>query len=528
MASSARGGLNNMAEGGKVASEGVLKAAAGFAVLGLAVNAMLSKNKDWQQATGRLTGELSRLGDSIASTVGPKASKFVDAFTIGMVYLSHLISGAVAPALATLMKVIDRVIQRIGVAAEILEKLWSGDVRGALDQYKAAVLSFPDELAGALADIKTGMADLGTAMDDASDAAFEAWKRQRDGIDDTVEGLKKAVAYYKELHAVASTPLPGTGQNWSKYNPEDLRDAAGTPSAGRAGWMPDDEPEPQAPYKHEDLVAAAGTEPLSGKANPVSASIAKAGSGVMGGMTAMMGYFGAIHGAVAGILEFMKTFGDQSVQDAQLVIDTVMGLGDQFMKTIIDVPMMIISKFPDMLASILTLIPRIILGLIASGPKIIAGVVKAIVSLPKTIIDEFQYMFEQFWIDMKQFFNDLFDFKGKNGGFLGTNLGKEAEQKRFLFIHIGGKSDSQMATSEFNAQNAVEGGGGSVSPPRTHPSSQTSRMAGSTSRTSRSSSPANVTINVQGVRDVDDLVRKARTRLGSYGIGLTLDPYRGG
>lgn len=463
--------LRGAAQQGEQASAGLFRAAAAFTFAGVAIHQTLKSNEEYQQSTVRLVNELGRLRASIADAIGPGVAKFIDSFTIGLTYIATLVTGTVGPAFTTLMGIVDIFTERVGESLRAWKLIFAGDFAGAA----GIIAGHKEAFQAILAEAKLGFNAIDKARDTAFTAAFNAWREQVDGIKDVADGVRQTVA---ETKAIAVAPPPQARITSSTSIAPDQ--ATVTPVVSGLD-------------KATAVLEGMGTD---------TASILK-----------MIPVYGQFLSAIWSLVSQMEATSKNVMRE---LIDFGTNLDDQLDATITQIPDMLIRALPDLVASLITLIPRLILDLVASGPLLFASLIEALIDMPKTIASSFFQMFAEFWARIKASLDRVTGvLSNKDGQFLGTGLGARSEgNRRFLGIRIpkldtgGTVTRSGLALvhrgEEFSGVGRHRqplGGGGSVT--------------------------NHVTFNVTPTQDVDRFVREVRARLGTLGVGLTLDPRTG-
>lgn len=507
--SGARSGLASVGEHGKTAAEGVFKAAAGFAALGYATHSVLKSNEQYEQSTARLMIASQKLGTQIADALGPSVAKFIDSFTIGLVYIANLMGGVVGPAVSTLSNVVGRLTDALGHSLTAWKRIATGDFSGAAESIKANHAA----LFGLVDDVKEGFAGIDKARDDAFKAAFEAWRRQVDGIKDVVGEIQKSYAdIVTTISGIRSTQLQGFVEQ-----------------------APGGIPMGQQVTDHIEVTPDTGlqTQQVNETKNVVE-GVTGVTTAIQGGATAMLAMMGPWGAMIAGIFTVMQNLSNIVESTNQMAIDTLRNFSSQFKDVVGRLTRDLLDALPQMITDFSTLIPEMANSILESMPEIIEGLVIAILKTPAMVVEGIWNSLKNVWEMAKDWFDKALDWlqnafgggkdnnilTGKDGKWLGTSFaGKENEGNRSLFGfdlpsfdtggHVSRTGLAQVHAGEFvvNAQTMrqlQQGGGG------------------------RQVTSANVTIHVHGTNDVEQLVRDIRAKLGTYGIGLTLNPYTGG
>lgn len=499
MASSARSGFNDAAEGAKNAGEGAAKAGAAFAIAGLAVHTLLKDQQDYQQASARLISTVKDLGKTISEALGPSVADFLDRFTVGLSYIGTLATGVIGPAFTVLAQLFGKFSERVVESLKAWKMIMTGDFSGAAD-----VLAGHANAMQEIVDIaKSGFAEIGEVQRKAFDAAFATWKKQVDGVSDLVG---KAGQSYADVVQPISGLRPGPGGAFSTDVPMGQVVGSGFTGINQGGGV----------GALEDINLTQQQE--FGLLNDTASAIESGIGGVLG----MIPVFG---GFLEGIWGFLKDFGGISMNIVDELIGFVTGLADQFETIIVDVPVKLIDAMPDMIASIVALIPRIILDIIASGPRIFAAIVQAIIELPATIGREFVAAFEQLALDIKEALNFVPGSKNTQENAAGQVAGLTSS------AHGANMAAIQEMAEQASRRAPRALGGGLVAQPglaMVH-RGEVIQRANDVRRGAAGGTQISIgTIVMQGVQDMDGFIREMRKRFGPYGVGLTLDPLRGG
>lgn len=491
LGSAGRSSLNALGDHGKQAAEGAFKAAAGFAAAGFALHTVLAHQQDYEQSVARLRISAQALGQDIADAIGPGVASFIDRFTIGFTYLGTLLTGTIGPAFTTLIEVVGIFADRVAESLKAWKLIASGQFSAAaeiLAGHKAALGDIVDSA-------KEGFAAIGKAQEGAVDAAFAAWRRQADGIKDvflTIEDQAKAAeARHKALVAAAGT-TPGAGYSGRGVAPgirsyED-KVADGTISTGQGsgseGWEP----------------VASGVD----KATEVLGNVEMGVSGILE-MIPLYGKF------LAGIWDFVSHMREISINIIDEITSFFSTLGDQTASTITEIPAMLIRALPKIITGIATLIPEMVLAFIAQTPVFTAAVVEAIIELPQALVEGFKTMFQDFWNQITASIDKITGaLSNKDGQFLGTGLGAKSEgHRRFLGVHIP-KLDSGGRITQTGLMVGHKG--------------EVYSSPGVSRTTNQSHGPTNITMVMNGINNPDQFLRETRSRLGSFGVGLTFSP----
>ncbi len=490
---SARAGLAGLGEHGGQAAEGALKAAAGFAALGFGVHSLLKDQQDYEQATARLIIQGQKLAKTLADTWGPTVANMIDRCTIGVAYLGNLIIGSVAPAVSMLASLFVNLGTVALSSLKAIALFKAGDFRGAAENVAAA----RDSMSAMVADVKKGFAEIDVARNTAFSAAFEAWKQQVDGIKDVVGGIK---ADYASIVTLISGVRPG-GQAGYRA---DL--------VGAGGMMGKTSTAHISPTTRESVAAPEVVSAV----DQTTAAI----EGVGGGITSIVGMIPVYGQMLAAIWGAAKSIGTDSMAYADEIVSVLSGAGKQLAMTVSDVPMQIVNGLPDIATEIATSFPRLVLELVASVPKITIGIIKAIANLPHAIGWEFQKMVTHLWTEVKQAFEDLGNI------FPVDPKKKAARQDRIRMATeagVFGSASAQLAQISKMASGGDIGRSGLAfvhQGERITPAREV-RQGGAQTNVS-------ITLHAHGITDPDQLIRHMQKRLGTYGVGLSLEPRRGG
>lgn len=504
-ANAARSGLGGVAEGGKLAAEGTLKAAAAFAAGGYALNALLDRSREYHASISTLQTALGGLADSIASTFGPAAADLVDRFTIGLVGLQAQLTSATTK---------DK-LRNLALA-------WGG--HGNLFSAAGDLFDASDDQA-----VKDAVQSYMRLMEASREAAtFVGPTLEMIGqtTDDLAKSTDKATASL-EGYIAATRQLPGVRTGAS---------ASDLPQGFRGPLTPEEQ-------KH----FSGSTGPTKGQDNYVAEQVEETRNVVAG----VSGVVGAIQGGTSSILSTLGPIGAMigAIFDALSNIDVLVKgfqdqvynfattLGDKMDTLLTDLAANGEKMLSEIIPALNALPFNIVASLIEGAPQLFAEAIKSLVMIPIKTVEGFRDIFA----DFPQAFADAFmDAVRDLTSFFGA--GRDNPQLQ----QAAGASRAQMtganpAMQEWATQQAAaqrgrgnidkfESGGmvHQTGPAILHrgerviPAHQVRQMG------SQQPSVSNITINVNGVRNVDDLARQIRSRLGPYGVGLSLEPHRGG
>lgn len=488
--------INAFDEGLEKAVEGTAKVAGGLALVGVALHSMMAENHAYKQSVRHLVDEVSRIGTSLGDELAPAASSFIKDFTVGLVFLTHLMKGIVSNAISHTgsLLIAQGTLVKESLAAGFKDQMGKqlGLDLGA-DESIAKARKALEDLRKEQVDSFTGVQD---AIKAARDAAEEAFKRQSKDIIYETDKVREAYADVVETISGLRGPAGDRGEFTTRAPIMGTSQNSGLPGPVQVD--------------SEELSAA-----LEGQTTQLGGLLernAVAMEAVGGGVSGVLNLIPVFGGYLAGIWEVLSNFGGITESIVNELMSFFDNLGAQFRTILIDLPLKIIENGPRLIAEIIGLIPRIILQMIASAPMIFAEVIEAIFDLPAQIGREFGAMFQQFVEDIKEAFGKIGDlFTGKEGKFLGTSLaGKENAGNRSLFgIKLPSFDDGGRVTRTGLAM--VHAG---------------EEYSGVGRRLGGRQQPTSVVVNLHahGISDPDRLIREFQKRLGTLGIGLSLEP----
>lgn len=483
-AASARAGLNSIAESAGQAAEGAGKVLAAMALLAYGTNAILKANDDWAQSVARLQKTLEDLGETVADTFGPDASKFIDDFNVGLAYLGDLAARGVGPALAGLRSILASFREMPEV--KFLLKLAQGDLAGAFLEVVGE--GEPPNLKPYVDQLIAAYKGLQDAHTDAMNHAYTVFKRIKDGVSD-IEGKTKEVdtPLGKALDPVVDALLKLSFQiDRMPDIVQGLTDAV-------------------VPMQQiiQDLTIglAAG-------------AVNQANDALSGGLTGILEAFGGPLGSlVAAVLGLLKNLPDLAAGLMGEVIALVTDLPNQLGNLLgVVLPNIIAYGIPQLITGFVTLIPRLVLGIIGAIPALVGAMVNLIPQLLADLVIELKGLFS--YVFGGQFFREMGEAVGAavqqlvaSLNVLGIGGGAQAQEHKFLGVKIpffdkfqdsaGTVTRTGLAVVHRGEQISGRGGGGGVTIGAIH---------------------------VHGVQDPRRFVEQLRNQLGAYGLGLSLDP----
>lgn len=471
---SARTKMNELGTATGEVAEGAGKALAGMAALAYGVDQVLRLNREYEHASNRVVQVVKDLGKTIADTFGPKVKGFLDDFGIGLAYIGTLITKSIIPSFSLLRSVVAAFAK---TEMSPFLKFAAGDYKGALldivepEKRKVGVQN------GAVIDTKEineALKALASAHKEALEAAKKAWINVQN--DANPGGVK-------------STLISGNGDVLSGVQSA-LREAIFGGIAAGIQQARDGRAIAAALSKTAGNVAASGAGALAAlgsidyakMGNTLKVALAASGintlhedlAGGLQGVLGAAGPYGAAVGAGISILQDLPGMGRELIGQ---VVDTLTELPGQIGEFLQEVIPELIQSLPTIVAAFVSLIPILI-----------AETLKAIPLIVKAFID----MFVQAITDALSFFK---------GDGVSHPFFRDDPDQRAGFHSAGIKLPGDPG---YNPATGMRGRGGGRS-----------RGGGGISIGA---------IHVHGIQDERRFSDRLRSRLGSYGLGFSLDP----
>lgn len=509
-----RAGINSIGEQAKVASEGTFKALAGIALLGYGIDKILSKNKEWTASTGRLKKTFNDLGESIAASVGPSASKFVDAFNIGFVYLKSILLDGIVPALSLVQDTFSKMTGLAKTGFEIWKSIFSGDFDGAASLIERQQSSFVDLLKST----ETKAREISFASEKARQAALSKYIEIRlaQKTDDVKVSKTSSSASTSEWGASDSAAAMHASIGQAS---ESARETAARDDEQAAKDLADWHTRAEMMHASIGSLGDATTDATTkfqrftatiGKAVAASSSYTSINTPI--DAIGQAGPYGALIAALVNLVKDLPETMLTGFQDFYNIIGDVGSNLEQVMGPITE---QIVNSIPQVVAKVATLVPEIMIATISSIPSTIEAVINAAVQILPALVAAFGNLVSE---TLGKFGNVGADENGQGGHFIfQTNLGKkDAEVHRFLGVHVG---------NPFGRTKLADGGEvtrtGLAVVHRGETFSGVNDRAVNTTNNSRS-----IQANFYAA-DPRRIAESLRYLSGDYGIGLTTEPFGG-
>lgn len=435
-----------------------------------AVNGLLEANDDYARSVAGLSSEFAKLKEGVADAIGPSVGKFIDAFTLGLVYLGNLIPdvlgtafGFVQDGLKDLVIFVQEVVHQLGY-------IWEAFKSGTEINFDQVLMDLQGANALLVIDFQTAVDDMAKAQADALEAARQAWLSQSK-IPTSPGGSSTAA-----LAATGSSIDEQRANMMLGHSPSNAPDAAAAETTAAV----------------EELTTAV-------KGQGLENAQALAGA-VTGGLSSIMSAFagGPVTALIEGILQILQ---DPTILQGlfENVLDIYTNLDTMILGVLEGVLPEIIEAIPDLIAGFATIGPAVAVALVEAAPEILASLILAIVELPiafaLAIADLFGGAIEAIVGLAKAFGGD---------GILGTNLGADADTKRILgvkvpFLDGGGTITRDGLAYVHKGERVVPAG-----------SSYNSSIGA---------------INLYGVNDMRRFAEELQSKLGGYGLNLSLTPH---
>lgn len=479
-----------VSESTKKFAEGFAKGAVALAALGYGIDKLLSKNKEWAGSTERLKKTFNDLANEVAETVGPKASKWVDAFNIGFVYLKVLLVQGVVPAIKLVGETFTKMTDIAKMGFDVWKAIFSGDFEGAAALVRKQQSSFIDLL--------RTTEDKASAVAAAEDSARKAALAKYIEIRLAQAGAKSSAGVVTDPAAAA---VAKKDQEQAQDDAEAWHDRAAMMHASIGSLT---QAAADAAPKIDTLRTSLtntindfGSISSSIKNNPIDA----------------LGQAGPYGALIAALVNLVRDLPETTLRGYQDAANIIRQTAPNISEVIGPITEQIIQSIPYMVANVITLVPEIIAATITSLPGVIQAVIDAAADLIPAIIEGFRSLFSGV-------FGKL--VTGGLGGdgrpLFETNLDNpNAEVSRFLGVHIG---NPFRRTQLADGGTVTRTGLAVVHRGETYSGTSNERTVNNTNNN------RSIMANIYAA-DPRRIAETLRYLTGDYGIGLSIEPFGG-